>query len=143
MSGGKVLSINISEKKGTRKKPVQSAYLREDHGIEGDAHASALWGRQLSLLAIESIRRAQARQYAPGDFAENITTEGLVLTELAVGSKLKIGRCLTEVTQIGKRCHEKCEIYKEAGDCIMPKEGIFVKIIAGGWVRQGDPVTPL
>lgn len=143
MIEGRVLSINISERKGTRKKPVRSAFLREDHGIEGDAHASPVQGRQLSLLAVESIRKVRAMACAPGDFAENITTEGLVLTELAVGSKLRIGRCLTEVTQIGKRCHGKCEIYKEAGDCIMPKEGIFVRIITGGWVRQGDPVTPL
>ena len=141
---GKVVSINVSDKKGTRKKPVESAFLRENHGIEGDAHASALWHRQLSLLAIESIRKSRAAPaFAPGDFAENITTEGLTLTELPIGSRLKIGQCLTEVTQIGKRCHEKCEIYKLAGDCIMPKEGIFVRIITGGWVRKDDPVIPL
>ncbi|MDA8086278.1 MAG: hypothetical protein M0Z75_06205 [Nitrospiraceae bacterium] len=161
MTEGRVFSINISEKKGMRKKPVQSAYIRENHGIEGDAHPSPLWHRQLSLLAIESIRKTtipvkagessvgaeaahgEARAHEPGDFAENITTEGLTLTALPVGSRLRIGQCLAEVTQIGKRCHEKCEIYKETGDCIMPREGIFVKIIAGGWVRKGDPIIPL
>ena len=142
-AGGRVLSVNVSLRKGTRKKPAPGAFLREDFGIEGDAHAAPEGARQLSLLAIESIRKMEAKACAPGDFAENITTEGLKLTDLPVGSRLLIGQCVTEVTQIGKRCHGKCEIYRQAGDCIMPREGIFVRIITGGWVRPGDPVTPL
>lgn len=142
-AGGRVLSVNISERKGARKEPVPKAFLREDFGIEGDAHSAPEGARQLSLLAIESIRKMRAKACAPGDFAENITTEGLPLTELAVGSRLLIGQCVTEVTQIGKHCHGRCEIYRQAGDCIMPREGIFVRIITGGWVRPGDPVTPL
>ena len=151
MPEGKIVSINVSPKKGTRKIPVPEALLRENFGIEGDAHASSSWHRQVSLLAMESIGKAQCslakkgaeRALAPGDFAENITTEGLALAELPVGTKLLIGQSLAEVTQIGKRCHEKCEIYKLAGDCIMPKEGIFVKVLSEGMIKIGDPVAVL
>ncbi len=145
MSEGRIVSINISTKKGTRKTPVPEAVLRENFGIEGDAHASSSWHRQISLLAIESIEKArcspQGGALAPGDFAENITTRGLALAELPVGTKLIIGRSVTEVTQIGKRCHEKCEIYRQSGDCIMPREGIFVKVLSGGGIRTGDAVA--
>lgn len=141
---GKVVSINISDKKGVRKKPLREAFLRANFGIEGDAHASSKWHRQVSLLAIESIRKMQAMglKVNPGDFAENITTEGIDLPGLPVGTRMKIGDAIeAEVSQIGKVCHTRCEIYNQAGDCIMPKEGIFVKVIKGGMVKEGDEIT--
>ncbi len=150
LTGGKVVSINISPKKGTKKIPVREACLKENYGLEGDAHASSSWHRQVSLLAIESIEKARCskksekgKDLGPGDFAENITTQGLALAELPIGTKLLIGRALAEITQIGKRCHEKCEIYRQTGDCIMPREGIFVKVLSGGPVKAGDPVSVL
>ncbi len=148
MPEGKVVSINISPKKGTRKAPVAEALLMENFGIEGDAHASSSWHRQVSMLAVESIGKARCSpggktSLGPGDFAENITTEGLALAELPVGTQLLIGQSVVEVTQIGKRCHEKCEIYRQTGDCIMPREGIFVKVLSGGRIKTGDPVAVL
>jgi MOSC domain-containing protein YiiM len=140
----KVVSINISEKKGMRKKPVEEAVLRADFGIEGDAHASSEWHRQVSLLATESIKKMQdmGLDVKAGDFAENITTEGIDLVSLPVGTRLQIGQEIVgEVSQIGKECHTHCAIYYQAGDCVMPKEGIFIKVIKGGTVRNGDKVT--
>ena len=140
----KVVSINISDRKGVRKKPVEEAVLRTDYGIEGDAHASSEWHRQVSLLALESIRKMQEMglDVHPGDFAENITTEGLDLVSLPLGTRLQIGRdIIGEVSQIGKECHTRCAIYYQAGDCVMPKEGIFIKVIQGGIVRTGDTVS--
>ncbi|GAV24948.1 MOSC domain-containing protein [Carboxydothermus islandicus] len=138
---GRVVAVNISEKKGMRKKNIERAYLRENHGIEGDAHAGD-WHRQVSLLALESIKKMQelGLNVNPGDFAENITTEGVDLLSLSIGTKVKIGEALTEVTQIGKVCHTRCAIYYQAGDCVMPREGIFVKVLKGGEVKVGDPV---
>jgi len=138
---GKVVSVNVSETKGVRKKPVREVLIKLNFGIEGDAHASSTWHRQVSLLAIESIRKAQGSglNVQPGDFAENITTEGIDLPRLPVGTKMTIGDAVeVEVSQIGKVCHTRCEIYNQAGDCIMPKEGIFVKALRGGLVREGD-----
>ncbi len=140
---GKVVSVNISDKKGIRKKPAMEVVLRTDFGIEGDAHASSKWHRQVSLLALESIRKMQALglKVHPGDFAENITTEGMDLVKLPVGTRLTIGNDVeVEVSQIGKVCHTRCEIYNQAGDCIMPKEGIFVKVLKGGTVKGGDRI---
>ena len=140
---GKVVSINISDKKGVRKKPVAEAAIKTDFGMEGDAHASSTWHRQVSLLALESIRKMQAMglKVGPGDFAENITTEGIDLPRLPVGTKMTIGNGIeVEVSQIGKVCHTRCEIYNQAGDCIMPKEGIFVKVLKGGTVKEGDVI---
>ena len=130
---GKIFSINISEKKGTVKHPVQSARVVEGFGLEDDAHGGD-WHRQVSLLDIESIREMQGRgaDVNPGDFAENITTEGLDLPALAVGDILKAGTCVLEITQIGKECHGACEIRKKIGDCIMPKRGLFARVVAGG-----------
>jgi MOSC domain-containing protein YiiM len=142
----KIISLNISEKKGVRKKPVKEISLKANYGIEGDAHASSEWHRQVSLLAIESIRKMQEKglDVKPGDFAENITTEGIDLMSLPVGTRIRLGENVEgEVSQIGKVCHTRCAIYQQAGDCVMPKEGIFIKIIAGGMVRQGDPVKVL
>jgi MOSC domain-containing protein YiiM len=141
---GRIVSINISDKKGIRKKPVKGAILKTDFGIEGDAHASSKWHRQVSLLALESIKKMQAMglKVSPGDFAENITTEGIDLLQLPVGTKMMIGNIIeVEVSQIGKVCHTRCEIYRQAGDCIMPKEGIFVKVLRGGTIREGDEIV--
>jgi len=141
---GKIVSINISDKKSVRKKPVKEAVIKTNFGIEGDAHASSKWHRQVSLLALESIKKMQALglKVKPGDFAENITTEGIDLLKLPVGTKMTIGDNVEgEVSQIGKKCHTRCEIYNQAGDCIMPKEGIFVKILKGGKIKEGDEIT--
>jgi len=138
-----VISINISPEKGERKKPVDSVRIITDYGIKGDAHASGKWHRQVSLLAIESIRKMQnmGLDVGPGDFAENITTSGIDLVALPVGTRLLLGtETEAEVSQIGKECHSRCVIYETAGDCVMPKEGIFVKIIKGGKLSIGDSV---
>ncbi len=140
---GKIVSINISEKKGERKTPVQEAVIKENFGIIGDAHASSEWKRQVSLLAIESVRKMQEMglDVKPGDFAENITTEGLDLVALPIGTRLKIGKdVIGEVSQIGKVCHTRCAIYEQAGDCVMPKEGIFIWILRGGKIIPGDEI---
>jgi len=140
---GKIVSINVSEKKGVRKKPVEEVMLRTEYGIEGDAHASSDWHRQVSLLALESIKKMQdlGLDVKPGDFAENITTEGIDLLSLPVGVHLTIGNSIeAEVSQIGKECHTRCAIYYQAGDCVMPKEGIFVRILKGGKVKIGDTI---
>ncbi|MHB1296603.1 MAG: MOSC domain-containing protein [Anaerolineae bacterium] len=141
---GNILAVCTSEKKGTRKKNIGSAVIRVDWGIEGDAHAGD-WHRQISLLAIESIdkMRAKGLKVGPGDFAENLTTEGIVLVDLPIGTKMKLGETLVEVTQIGKICHNHCAIYYQAGDCVMPREGIFVKVLEGGTLRVGDSIEVL
>lgn len=138
---GKVVAVCISENKGERKKPVNEVAVRENHGIEGDAHAGD-WHRQISLLAMESIRKMQQKglDVTTGDFAENITTEGIDLPSLPIGTKLAIGETLNEVTQIGKECHTRCAIYHQAGDCVMPREGIFVKVLRGGVIRVDDKI---
>ena len=137
-----IVSVNISLKKGTAKQPVTEARLVKDHGMEGDAHAGN-WHRQVSLLAQESINKMiemGAGELRPGMFAENVTTEGITLFTLPVGTKLKLGDCLVEVTQIGKTCHQHCEIYKKLGACIMPFEGIFAIVLKEGVIRAGDVV---
>ena len=136
-----VLAVCISENKGERKKPVEAVQLRENHGIAGDAHAGE-WHRQVSLLAQESIdkMRAVGLDVNAGDFAENITTSGIDLVSLPIGARLQVGEALLEVTQIGKECHTRCAIFYQAGDCVMPKEGIFVKVITGGLIRPGDDI---
>jgi MOSC domain-containing protein YiiM len=138
---GKILAVNVSVNKGERKKAVDSAILRVEHGIEGDGHAGD-WHRQVSLLAMESIAKMQAMglDVGAGDFAENITTEGVDLVSLPIGTRLALGETLLEVTQIGKECHTRCAIFYQAGDCVMPKEGIFARVITGGVVRAGDAV---
>ncbi|MEW6214498.1 MAG: MOSC domain-containing protein [Nitrospirota bacterium] len=141
---GRVVSINISDKKGIRKKPVKEAEIKTDFGIEGDAHASGKWHRQVSLLALESIKKMQdlGLKVNPGDFAENITTEGIDLLKLPLGTKITIGKEVeVEVSQIGKECHTRCSIYYLAGDCVMPKEGIFVKVLRGGKIKKGDKIV--
>ncbi len=139
----KVVSVNVSEKKGERKKATDEVLLKENFGIDGDAHASGEWHRQVSLLAIESIEKMRKKglDVNPGDFAENITTSGIDLPALPVGTKITIGKDVeAEVSQIGKECHNRCAIYYQAGDCVMPKEGIFVKVLKGGSVKKGDAI---
>ena len=144
MPRGQVIAVCTSDRKGIRKKNIGQAELRSDWGIVGDAHA-ANWHRQVSLLAWESIEkmRALGLNVNVGSFAENITTQGLNLVDLPVGTRLRLGEALVEVTQIGKVCHERCAIYYQAGDCVMPREGIFVKVHEGGQVRVGDPIDVL
>ena len=139
-----VEAVCISEKKGERKKPVASVELRENHGIVGDGHAGD-WHRQVSLLATESIdkMRALGLDVSAGDFAENITTSGINLVSLPIGCRLHIGAAVLEVTQIGKECHTRCAIFYQAGDCVMPKEGIFAKVITGGAVKAGDEIQTI
>jgi len=141
----KVVAINISEKKGVIKKPIEQGEFRVDHGLVGDAHAGN-WHRQVSLLGIESINKMKElgiEGLCTGKFAENITTEGIELWKLPVGTKLKIGETIQEVTQIGKECHVKCEIFEKVGNCIMPIEGIFTKVLQGGIVKPGDEIEVL
>lgn len=139
---GKVLAVCISERKGTMKHPVSEAQLRAGHGIEGDAHAGP-WHRQVSLLATESVEpmRAVLPELPAGAFAENILIEGLELKTLPIGTRLRVGGALLEVTQIGKECHKDCAIRQQIGDCVMPREGIFARVLTGGAARPGDPVT--
>lgn len=140
---GQVVEINISKKKGTIKTPIHKGELIADFGLEGDAHGGK-WHRQVSILAEESIekmKRLGLLDLEPGVFAENITTKGIELHSLPIGTILKIGESLTEVTQIGKHCHKHCEIYHKVGSCIMPTEGIFVKVLKGGCVKAGDEIT--
>ncbi len=142
---GRIKAISISEKRGTQKTNVPEAELKMDFGIVGDAHA-ANWHRQVSLLAIESIDKmvVMGAKVSPGNFAENITTEGIELLKLPVGSKLGVGEDTElEITQIGKECHSRCEIFEQVGDCVMPREGVFTKVNKGGVIKLGDIIEVL
>lgn len=139
---GKIIAVCTSEKKGMRKKNIGEGTLKMNFGLEGDAHGGD-WHRMVSLLAMESIKKMTDKglDVGPGDFAENLTTEGLELFTLPIGTKLKIGETsIGEVTQIGKECHTKCAIFVQAGDCVMPREGIFIRLLEGGSVRVGDSI---
>ena len=146
MKTAKILEVCVSDKKGEQKTPVEQIEMRPDRGIEGDAHAGN-WHRQVSLLAQESVEQLQQLltkiRLRPGDFGENIVTEGIVLYELPVGTKMRIGTALAEVTQIGKDCHQGCAIRQAAGDCVMPREGIFVRILEPGTAKKGDVIELL
>lgn len=139
---GRVVAISVSRKKGIPKTNVPRAILRAAWGIEGDIHAGD-WHRQVSLLALESIERMRRKGLSlrPGAFAENITTEGIELDRCSVGDRILLGGVELEVTQIGKECHSKCAIFFRAGDCVMPREGIFARVLTGGEIRVGDPMT--
>jgi len=139
---GSVVAVCVSKTKGERKTPVSAVELLAEHGIVGDAHAGP-WHRQVSLLALESIAKMQQMglEVTTGDFAENITTAGIELTQLPIGTCLEVGQTLLEVTQIGKECHNRCAIYYQAGDCVMPKEGIFARVLRSGTVMPNDSVT--
>ncbi|MBW1972471.1 MAG: MOSC domain-containing protein [Deltaproteobacteria bacterium] len=138
----KIISINISKEKGTKKEPIDKAYVLKDKGLMNDVHAGN-WHRQVSFLALESIEKMRAKglNASYGDFAENITTLGIDLISLPVGTKLKLGNEVEVViTQIGKKCHLGCEIFKLTGDCVMPKEGIFAKVLKGGTISIADEI---
>ena len=146
-----IVSLNVSKSTGTRKEPVDSFLLLEGIGVLGDAHAGLAEDRQVSLLAVEEIEKASARliekgcaltsaldHLSPGDFAENITTRGIRLHLLPLGTRLRVGKAELEVSKIGKECHAACEIRRLVGDCVMPKKGIFARVISGGEVRRED-----
>jgi len=139
---GRVLAVNISGEKGTKKTNIGACTLLKDFGLKGDAHGGP-WHRQVSLLANESVEKMKAKglEVGYGDFAENITTEGIDLVHLPIGTEIRIGSSIVlRVTQIGKECHERCAIYYQAGDCVMPKEGIFAEVINEGEVKVGDVI---
>ena len=138
-----IKAVCISEKKGQQKHPVELVRLRPEHGIDGDAHAGN-WHRQVSLLGQESVDRLQEKisiPLFPGAFAENIVCEGIGLYKLPVGTRLRVGTALCQVTQIGKECHADCAIRRQAGDCVMPREGIFAIVLTEGEARVGDLIT--
>ncbi|MBP2649717.1 MAG: hypothetical protein H6Q74_542 [Firmicutes bacterium] len=141
---GKIIAVCTSKNKGERKKNVGASKLLAGQGLEGDAHAGFMH-RQVSLLAMESIEkmRKAGLDVGPGDFAENLTTENINLVDLPIGTKLKIGETVLEVSQIGKECHNRCAIYYQAGDCVMPREGIFAIVLTGGMVTSGDTIEVL
>lgn len=139
----KIIAVCRSREKGTKKETIDEGALREDYGLEGDAHADCCTHRQVSLLAVESINKMQNLGFdiGPGDFAENLTTEGIGLASLPVGTYVSIGKeAILEITQIGKECHSGCAIFRQIGKCIMPKEGVFARVIRGGLVKAGDPI---
>ncbi|MCM8789281.1 MAG: molybdopterin-binding protein, partial [Candidatus Omnitrophica bacterium] len=144
---GKIFSLNKSNKKGTAKKSVKKAVLIENYGMQGDVHAGLDLQRQISLLSWESIQKKNFclkkadNDLKPGDFAENITTTGIDLTRIKIRDRLRINDVVLEISQIGKKCHKYCDIYKKIGSCIMPKEGVFAKVIKGGKVNRGDVIT--
>jgi MOSC domain-containing protein YiiM len=138
-----VVAVCISDKKGTRKESKPEIFIKDNYGVQGDAHADCSWHRQVSLLADESIdkMRGKGMELNFGDFAENITTEGIVLNTLPIGTRFSIGKdVVLELTQIGKECHASCEIRTLIGDCIMPREGVFTKVLHGGPVKPGDKI---
>ena len=139
-----VVAVCISEKKGERKHPVPGITLQCGHGIVGDAHAGN-WHRQVSLLPEESVdtMRAPGLELHPGDFAENILTRGIALKTLPVGTRLRVGETVLEITQIGKQCHNDCAIKKTTGRCVMPTEGVFAVVLEAGAVRPGDKIEIL
>ncbi|MHB1414133.1 MAG: MOSC domain-containing protein [Chloroflexota bacterium] len=139
---GRVVAVCTSAKKGVRKKNIGESELLVENGLAGDAHAGN-WHRQVSLLAMESIEKMRAKglKVGPGDFAENLTTEGIDLISLPIGTRVRVGEAQLEVTQLGKECHNRCAIYYQAGDCVMPREGIFGRVLAGGRVKVGDEIA--
>ena len=142
----RIIAVCRSEKKGTKKQPIAEGVLKKDYGLIGDAHADGGTHRQISLLATESIDKMQqlGSKVGPGDFAENLTTEGIDLVSLPVGIYISVGEeVILEITQIGKDCHTRCAIYRQIGKCIMPQEGVFAKVIKGGLVKAGDTVRVL
>ncbi len=141
----RIVAVSISDRRGTRKRNVPHAELRADHGLVGDAHAGP-GKRQVSLLGIESIRKMQGRgiEVGPGDFAENLTTEGIEVFSLPIGTRLRLGdSAVGVVTQIGKTCHDRCEIFRTVGDCVMPREGIFIRVLEAGEIGPGDTIEVL
>jgi MOSC domain-containing protein YiiM len=146
MTKGKIVAVCISDTKGVRKAPCPSGSFLEDYGMADDAHADQGIKRQVSLLSVGSIEKMKAMglNVGPGDFAENLTVEGLEIYTLIPGTRLAVGgEVILEISQIGKACHAGCAIFKEVGKCIMPKEGVFATVVKGGEIRAGDPVDVL
>jgi MOSC domain-containing protein YiiM len=142
---GQIVAVSASHRKGQKKSNLAECDLLKDKGVEGDAHAGD-GHRQVSLLAMESIAKIRDKgvDVAPGDFAENITTSGIGIWELELGTRLAVGsQAELEITQIGKECHDRCAIYHQVGDCVMPREGIFARVIRGGKVKPGDTIRVL
>ena len=139
MKMGTVIAVCTSPEKGTQKTDVKEAVFIEDFGIEGDAHAGK-WHRQVSLLSYDKIRAFQERgaRVGHGAFGENLVVEGIDFRTLPVGTRLDCGDVVLEITQIGKECHHGCRIFQEMGECIMPREGVFAKVVRGGVIRSGD-----
>ena len=140
---GKILAVCRSDRKGTVKQPVPQGIIEEDFGMASDAHAERGIKRQVSLMSIESINRMRKEGYdvVPGSFAENLTTEGIDLLSMPIGTRFAVGdKILLEITQIGKECHTGCAIFQQVGKCIMPKEGVFTKVLRGGVVKAGDEI---
>jgi len=139
----KIIAVCTSEKKGTKKEAVKEGFLQEDFGLIGDAHADCGTHRQVSLLAIESINKMRSLGFdiGPGDFAENFTTERIDLVSLPIGTEISIGNeIILGISQIGKECHSGCAIFRQIGKCIMPKEGVFARVVRGGSVKAGDVI---
>lgn len=139
----RIIAVCTSKEKGTKKKTVPMAVAREDFGLVGDAHADCHTHRQVSLLAVESIHKMRDHgiDVGPGDFAENLTTRGIDIASLPIGSQLVVGDdIILELTQIGKKCHTKCAIFHQVGTCIMPKEGVFARVVRGGLISEGDTI---
>ena len=142
----RITAVCRSEKKGTKKEAITEGILREDYGLISDAHADSSTHRQVSLLAIESINKMRQLGFdvGPGDFAENLTTEGIDIASISIGTRLLVGQeAILEISQIGKECHTGCAIYRQIGKCIMPREGVFAKVIIGGLVKAGDAIRVL
>ena len=141
---GIIRAICISPERGTEKRPVPEARLRAGYGIEGDAHAG-YWHRQVSLLSYEKIQdfKKKGAPVEDGAFGENLIVKGIDFKNLPVGTRFRCKDVVLEMTQIGKECHSGCEIYKIMGDCIMPREGVFARVLRGGWIREGDELTVL
>jgi|TARA_B100000315_G_scaffold258099_1_gene309084 MOSC domain-containing protein YiiM len=137
----KIVAVCLSSKKGQKKKAIKEGILKEEYGLVGDAHADSSWHRQVSMLSLASIEKMRGLgiEVGPGDFAENLTIEGLDLFTLPIGTRFNVGQdIILEMTQIGKECHDRCAIFKQVGTCVMPVEGIFVRVIKGGAVKSGD-----
>jgi len=141
---GRVIAVSVSKEKGVPKTNVSKVSLVEEWGIQGDAHAGK-WHRQVSFLAVESIDKIRAKglEVNPGAFAENITTEFIDVPHLKVGQRVRVGSAELEITQIGKECHTRCAIYVRTGDCVMPREGVFARVVSGGEVQVGDAIEVL
>jgi MOSC domain-containing protein YiiM len=140
---GKIIAVCISPQKQTKKDNIKKGTLKANYGLVGDAHSSSATHRQVSLLALESIHKMReiGLNVNPGDFAENLTTSGIELTSLSIDTQVRVGEeVILVISQIGKECHNRCAIYEQAGDCIMPREGIFAKVLKGGYVKIGDEI---
>jgi len=138
----KVVAVSRSASKGVAKEPVPCGFFKENYGLEGDAHAEAGINRQVSLLAVESISKMCSLGFdvKPGDFAENLTTQGIELVCLPVGTRLRVGEATLEISQIGKECHSGCAIFRRVGKCVMPKEGVFARVLRQGRIKPGDEI---